>query len=126
MNCRRAKPICPHASSLAGVWGKPSPQVPPEARPNGGPAARVQGTSQPRAEGARKDSGDFSQALLLETPQLTFAEPSDMRVGRVKSMFDWLTAHGSMQPRTLITTFQKIQVFYDPHNRFMKVIRGAC
>jgi len=79
MNCRRAKPICPHASSLAGVWGKPSPQVPPEARPNGGPAARVQGASQPRAEGARKDSGDFSQALLLETPQLTFAEPSDMR-----------------------------------------------
>ncbi len=59
-------PACPLPSWLAGVWGEPSPQVPPEARPNVGPAARVQETSQPGAEGARRgdggEEGDFSRA----------------------------------------------------------------
>jgi hypothetical protein len=31
--------VRPHASWLAGVWGEPSPQVPPEARWAAGPAA---------------------------------------------------------------------------------------
>jgi len=51
----RYPPVCLHAAWVAGVWGEPSPQVPPEARPNVGPAARVQGTrgtSQPWPEGA--------------------------------------------------------------------------
>ncbi len=47
-----AEPVRWHAASLAGVWGEASPQVPPEARPNVGPAARVRETSQPGAEGA--------------------------------------------------------------------------
>jgi len=42
-----AVPIDPHAP-LAGVWGEPSPQVPPEARWTAG---RSQGASQPWAEG---------------------------------------------------------------------------
>jgi len=41
---------------LAGVWGEASPQAPPEARWTGGPAARVQGASQPWAGGAREGS----------------------------------------------------------------------
>jgi len=51
-----AKPICPHApwtvepmyphaSWMAGVWGEASPPVPPEVRPNVGPAVRVRETS---------------------------------------------------------------------------------
>jgi len=37
--------VYPHVPWLAGVWGEASPQVPPEARLNVGPAARVRGTS---------------------------------------------------------------------------------
>ena len=61
-------PVCPRAAWMAGVWGEPSPQVPPEgaegarseaqvppeARPTVGPAARVRETSQPGAEGVRR------------------------------------------------------------------------
>jgi len=53
VHCRAVELVHPSPSWMAGVWGEPSPRVPPEARPNLGPAVRVRETSQPGAQGRR-------------------------------------------------------------------------
>jgi len=57
----QAASINPQRLCVAGVWGEPSPQVPPEARPNAG---RSWGASQPRAEGEKE--GGLSQTLSFK------------------------------------------------------------
>jgi len=57
VHCRAVELVHPSPSWMAGVWGEPSPRVPPEARPNLGPAVRVRETRSARGAGAQGRRG---------------------------------------------------------------------